>query len=124
MPLQQCAWAVFARSPGHRDLFAEHCRAGNRHVIASGHPKFDRLCQEEPVVPDPGLVAFAAGRPLILWNPHFDVRLNGSRFGDGYSTFLRWRDFLPEEFARRPGLAFVIRPHPNFFSALEHRGIT
>jgi len=123
MPLQQYAWAVFARSPAHRDLFAEHCRAGNRHVIASGHPKFDALCQDMDVAPDPGLLAFAGGRPLILWNPHFDVRLNGTRFGDGYSTFLRWRDFMLEEFARRPDIAFVIRPHPIFFAALEHRGI-
>ena len=123
MPLQQYAWAVFARSQAHRDLFTEHCRAGSRHVMVSGHPKFDRLCLDVEVAPDPGLVAFAAGRPLILWNPHFDVRLNGTRFGDGYSTFLRWRDFLPAEFARRPDLAFVIRPHPNFFAALEQRGI-
>jgi CDP-glycerol glycerophosphotransferase (TagB/SpsB family) len=122
MSLQQYGWAVFARSEAHRALFAEHCRAGNLHVHATGHPKFDPLCGGTEVAPDPGLLAFAAGRPLVMWNPHFDVRLNGTRFGDGYSTFLRWRDFIPAEFARRQDLAFVIRPHPTFFSALEHRG--
>ena len=60
---------------------------------------------------------------IVLWNPHFDVRFNGTRCGGGYSTFLRWRDFLPEEFARRPDLAFVIRPHPLFFSSMEDRGV-
>jgi len=123
LPLQQFAWAVFARSEAHRALFAEHCLAGNRHVIATGHPKFDRLGEDLAVAPDPALRAFAAGRPLVLWTPHFDVRLNGTRYGDGYSTFLRWRDFLLEEFARRTDLAFVVRPHPIFFAALEHRGI-
>ena len=122
MPLQRYGWAIFARSEAHRRLFAEHCDAGCQHVIATGHPKFDSLCAGQGVAPDAGLVAFAAGRPLVLWNPHFDVRLNGTRFGDGYSTFLRWRDFIPEEFARRQDLAFVIRPHPTFFSALEQRG--
>ena len=123
LPLQQHAWAVCARSEAHRALFAEHCEAGASHVIVSGHPKFDSLCREMSVAPDPGLVAFAAGRPLVLWNPHFDVRLDGSLWGNGYSTFLRWGRFLLEEFSRRPGLAFVVRPHPIFLAALEQRGI-
>ena len=123
LPLQQHAWALFARSEPHRALFNTHCVAGDRHVIATGHPKFDTLCRESAIAPDPALLGFAAGRPLVLWNPHFDIRLNGTRFGDGYSTFLRWRDFLAEEFARRQDLAFVVRPHPTFLAALEHRGI-
>ena len=105
MPLQQLAYAVFARSQAHRRLFAEHCVAGHRHVIVSGHPKFDYLSQQGTVKPDPEMVAFAAGRPLVLWSPHFDVKLNGTRFCDGYSTFMRWNEFLIEEFTRRPGLA-------------------
>lgn len=121
LPLQQLAWAVFARSEAHRAMFERHCLAGGAHVIATGHPKFDRLAAA--TAPDPELTAWARGRPIVLWNPHFDVRLDGTRFGAGYSTFLRWRDFLPEEFARRGDLAFVVRPHPLFFPALEERGI-
>ncbi|HZZ57076.1 MAG TPA: glycosyltransferase [Opitutaceae bacterium] len=120
--LQQMAWAVVARSEAHRACFARHCAAGDRHVLVCGHPKFDGLGGETEAVPDPALLRFAAGRRLVLWTPHFDVRLNGTRFGDGYSTFWRWRDFLLEEFARRPDLAVVVRPHPTFFAALEHRG--
>ena len=120
-PLQQFAWAVCARSEPHRALFADHCFAGNHHVMATGHPKFDRLGRDQ-VAPDPELVEFARGRPLILWNPHHDSRLNGTRFGPSYSTFLRWRKFLLAEFRRRTDLAFVIRPHPTFFSAMEDRG--
>jgi hypothetical protein len=123
MPLQQMAYAVFARSQAHRRLFAEHCIAGDRHVIVTGHPKFDDLSRQDAVAPDPEMIAFAAGRPLVLWSPHFDVKLNGTRFCDGYSTFMRWHEFILEEFARRPELAFVVRPHPTFFSAMEERGL-
>ena len=121
MRLHRYAWAIFARSEAHRALFAQHCLTGDRHVAVTGHPKFDDLGRSNRIQPEPELVAFARGRPLVLWNPHFDARLNGTRFGDGFSTFLRWRDFFLREFARRPELAFVIRPHPNFFSALEER---
>lgn len=119
LPLQNLGWAIFARSEEHRALFARHGRVGNAHVIATGHPKFDLLCHlaDRPV--DAELAAFAGDRPLVLWNPHFDIRPDGS----GYSTFLTWWKFLPEEFARRPDLALVIRPHPLFFTTLEARKI-
>ncbi len=124
MPLQQFAWAVMARSEEHRALFAEHCLArATQHVIATGHPKFDLFGDLDAVRPDPAMIAFARGRPLVLWTPHFDVRLNGTRFGNGYSTFHYWRKFMMTEFVRRQDLAFVFRPHPCFFSSLEHRGI-
>ena len=117
LPLQNLGWAIFARSEEHRALFARHGRVGNAHVIATGHPKFDLLCHlaDRPV--DAELAAFAGDRPVVLWNPHFDIRPDGS----GYSTFLTWWKFLPEEFARRPDLALVIRPHPLFFTTLEAR---
>jgi hypothetical protein len=123
LPLQQMAWAVFARSEEHRDLFAEHCAAGNRHVVVTGHPKFDVLGRLDTAAPDPDLIAFARGRPLVLWTPHFDVRFNGTRFGGGYSTFRHWRHFIPAEFERRQDLALVIRPHPAFYQAMVERGI-
>ncbi len=123
-PLHQMAWTVFARSEEHRALFARHCLAGNAHVIASGHPKFDVFGELGSAPPDPTLAAFARGRPLILWTPHFEIELGGdSTFGRGYSTFLRWYQFLLAEFARRQDLAFVIRPHPMFFASQEARGI-
>lgn len=118
-PVHNLGWAVFARSEAHRALFAQHGRVGNAHVVATGHPKFDLLCSLADRAPDPELAAFARGRPVVLWNPQFDIRPDGS----GYSTFLTWWKFLPEEFARRPELAFVIRPHPLFFTTLTARGL-
>jgi len=67
---------------------------------------------------------FAAGRKLVGWNPHFDIRPKaGSVWGEGFSTFARWWEFLLAEFARRPDLALVIRPHPLFFGTLLSRQI-
>lgn len=119
LPLQNLGWAIFARSEEHRALFARHGRVGSAHVVATGHPKFDLLCRLAGRPADAELAAFAGSRPLVLWNPHFDIRPDGS----GYSTFLTWWKFLPEEFARRPDLALVIRPHPLFFTTLEARQI-
>jgi hypothetical protein len=91
-------------------------------VDVTGHPKTDALQQLERSI-DPQLEAFAAGRKLVCWNPHFDVRPDGSAYGTGYSTFSRWYNFLLEEFARRPDMAFLIRPHPLLFASLVQRRI-
>jgi tetratricopeptide (TPR) repeat protein len=116
-PLHELAWAVFARSEGHKALFARHCSVGSAHVTVAGHPKMDALRRLDSVR-DPELEAFVAGRKAVCWNPHFSVIPGGSEFGTGYSTFLRWQRFLPEEFARRPDMALLIRPHPLFFGSL------
>lgn len=119
---QQLAWMVFARSERHRSMFSRHCLVGAAHVQVTGHPKMDALCSLATHA-DPGLQAFVAGRVTVLWNPQFDIRLNGTAFGAGFSTFLRWHEFMLQEFARRPEIAFIIRPHPLFFGVIEDRGI-
>jgi len=119
LPLQQLAWAIFARSARHKAMFARHCTTGDTHVEVTGHPRLDTLRPLAQLPPDPEFTAFAGERRIVFWNPQFDVNAEGT----GYSTFLIWQSFFLEEFARRRNLAFVIRPHPLFFSALESRGI-
>lgn len=119
LPLQQAAWAIFARSPRHRAMFAKHCAAGDQHVTVTGHPRLDLLQAIEKLPACAALSRFARGRKIIFWNPQFDIRADGT----GYSTFLLWQDFLLQEFTLRQDLALVIRPHPLFFGALESRRI-
>lgn len=119
LPLQQHAWAVFARSTRHRAMFERHCRTGAAHVAVTGHPRLDSLRELAASAPDAEFAAFARGRRVVFWNPQFDIRADGT----GYSTFLLWQEFLLQEFARRQDLAFVIRPHPLFFGTLEARRI-
>ena len=119
LPLQQAAWAVFARSPRHRAMFAKHCSAGDQHVTVTGHPRLDLLQHIEKLPACAALSHFARGRKIVFWNPQFDIRADGT----GYSTFLLWQDLLLQEFTRRQDLALVIRPHPLFFGALESRRI-
>lgn len=118
-PLQQFAWAVFARSTRHKAMFAKHCATGDAHVEVTGHPRLDTLRTLSQLPPDPEFTEFARGRKIVFWNPQFDMNQEGT----GYSTFLFWQRFFLEEFARRQNLAFVIRPHPLFFGALEARGL-
>lgn len=122
LPLQQRAWLVVAHSERNKAMFTKHCATGDAHVIVTGHPKLDAL-RGLASIDDGELARFAAGRKTIVWNPHFDARPDGSEFGAGLSTFLRWQEFMIAEFARRPDLALVIRPHPLFFAALEKRGL-
>lgn len=121
-PLHQLAWAVFARSEQHKAMFGRYCSAGTAHVEITGHPKMDALKTLE-TARDPQLDAFVAGRRAVCWNPHFNMVPDGSEFGGGYSTFLRWCTFMLEEFARRPGMALLIRPHPLLFATLVQRRI-
>ncbi len=123
MPLQQSAWLVCARSERQRQAYAKHCLTGNAHVAVTGHAKLDPL-RDLSRIDTAELDRFAAGRRLVGWNPHFDLRPKaGSRYGEGFSTFLRWWEQVLAEFAHRPELALVIRPHPLLFGTLEARRI-
>lgn len=121
-PVQQRAWMILAHSERNKAMFAQHCATGDAHVVVTGHPKLDAL-RGLASLDDPELARFAAGRKVICWNPHHDARPDGSAFGAGLSTFLRWHEFLIAEFARRPELALIVRPHPLLFSALVQRRI-
>lgn len=122
LPLQQHAWLLCARSERQRDAYARHCATGNAHVAVTGHAKLDAL-RDLPAVDASELERFAAGRKLIGWNAHFDLRPKaGSACGEGFSTFLRWHEFVLREFAaRRDRLALVLRPHPLLFGTLISR---
>ena len=118
MLLAQTAWAVFARSSAQQALFAKHCSAGEAHVEAVGHPIVDALAQAAGSPPDATLAAFAQGRKIVCWNPHWEVKPDGT----GRSSFLIWERFLIDEAMRRQDLCFVIRPHPLLFGTLKtHR---
>lgn len=123
LPLQQVAWLVCARSERQREAYGRHCEGGNVHVAVTGHAKLDAL-RDLPLGDPAGFDAFAAGRRLVGWNPHFDIRPKaGSPCGEGFSTFTRWWEPMLAAFAARPDLALVIRPHPLLFGTLESRRI-
>jgi CDP-glycerol glycerophosphotransferase (TagB/SpsB family) len=100
-------------------MMARYCDAGAAHVVVSGHPVADVLPALASQPQDAEFAGFAAGRRTVFWNPHFNVQPDGS----GLSTFLDWQEFLLSEFARRSDMAFIFRPHPLLFGALEARGI-
>lgn len=122
-PMHQLGWAVCAWSEAHKARFRRHCAVGDAHVVVTGHPRTDAL-RKLDAARDPELERFIAGRRTVCWAPHYDVRPDGrTPFGRGRSTFARWQEFLPAEFARRRDLAFVVRPHPLFFPTLERAGV-
>jgi Tfp pilus assembly protein PilF len=120
LPLQQRAWMVIAHSRHNQALFVRHCATGAAHVVVTGHPKVDAVCDRK-AGQDDELARLVGDRKLIFWNPHFDMRPDGTIWGSGCSTFMRWQEFFLEEFSKRPELMLLVRPHPLFFSSLQSR---
>jgi CDP-glycerol:poly(glycerophosphate) glycerophosphotransferase len=120
-PLQQNAWRVFVRSERAKRLYALHCPAGNAHCVVTGHPKLDAVLATRPEHVDPELAAWAEGKRVVLWNPHFSV----CRENNLWSTFMKWKDVLLRFFEERRDLALLARPHPMLFKhALNERMMT
>lgn len=117
-PLHRKAWRVFSRSERHKAMFGRHCRIGNRHVVVTGHPKFDSRGMETQRPDLAQLQAKIAGRRVILWTPHF------SAGGEpAWSTFDRYGAFILKEAHLRPDLFLLVRPHPLFFSSMRQKQI-
>lgn len=106
LPCQNLATWIFARSQRHKDEFAVQCRAGNKHVHITGHPKFDyydeRYNKKKASDPDTKMKTF-------LWTTHFvlpgDVKM--------YTTFnIYCQAFM--KIMMRDDINLIIRPHPLF----------
>lgn len=118
--LARISAVVFGRDEVDHVGYARHCVSGNTHVVTTGHPKLNYFASGVRDKND--LRKFAAGRPLVCWSPHHDVRI-GLPGGGGRSTFLQWMNVIPQEMARRPDLVLVIRPHPRLWRNLSERGV-
>lgn len=117
-PLHRTAWRIFARSDRHKKMFAHYCRAGNAHVVATGHPKFDSVRVNSRTTLPGEITAKIAGRNVILWTPHFSV-------GDTptWSTYRLYGEYILSEIHRWPNLFLLLRPHPLFFKAMRQHGV-
>lgn len=100
---------IFVRSAQHKKLYREYCRAGNKHVHVTGHPKFDSvaLWRKPPT---------QSGRKVLLWTPHF---VEGEQ--TGWSTFVHYCDTLLYIAMTYP-IELIVRPHPLFVPRLKAFG--
>lgn len=116
LDIQRKAWRIFVRSEAHRRMYAEHCQAGNEHVIVSGHPKMDKMVAQGKQKPDAEAAAERDGR-VVLWCPHFSVG------GKGWSTYDRLAEPILSYFEAHPEMTLIVRPHPLFFPTLRAQGL-
>lgn len=114
MEFHNWAWRIFARSEGQRRMFGRYCAAGCGHVVVTGHPKLDAMSQASASSTGAELKAQAAGRPIVLWCPHFSVAEPPE-----WSTFELFGEHILVEMAARPEVLFVVRPHPLLFPHLR-----
>ncbi len=116
--MHRSAWRIFARSERHKKMFGKYCRAGNDHVVVTGHPKFDLLVTDIADQLPATLAEKIAQRKVVLWTPHFSV-------GDPptWSTYKLYSEFILAEMARRVDLFLLIRPHPMFFQAMQQHSV-
>lgn len=117
LDLQRLAWRIFARSPRHGRMFAKYCRAGNAHVVVTGHPKYDRFAQGVLAARTGPIAEALGGRRAVLWTPHFSIEEGG------WSTYLQYGETILSAFEARSDLALIIRPHPLFFPRLRKVGV-
>ncbi len=99
---------IFVRSAQHKRFYKQYCRAGNKHVHVTGHPKFDSLSQWKKPAEE--------ARKVLLWTPHFqegDLR--------GWSTFNLFCDTMLYIAMSYP-VTLIVRPHPLFVARLQAFG--
>lgn len=106
------AWRVFARSEAQLASYSRYCSSGSAHVTVTGHPRGERAAVGAAA--DTAKISErAAGRPVILWTPHFSVATSRK-----WSSFLDNHEQITAEMDARPHMFFLLRPHPFFFSRL------
>lgn len=111
--VQQLAWRVFVRSSRNKAMYAKHCDVGDSHVVVTGHPKFDAQLDINSYIINPELKDKIAGRPVVLWTPHFSVGLPAS-----WSTYRIYSQVIMQQTLTRQDVFFIIRPHPLFFKEM------
>ncbi len=116
-PVAMHGSAVFVRSRSARDMFSRHCPTGDRHVVVSGHPRMDGLVGLDGFPVDPELRARIGDRRAVLWNAHFSFD------DDLWSSFDQLAMPIFREFAQRPELALLFRPHPLLWKKLVNLSI-
>ena len=117
-PLHRGAWRIFARSERHKKMFGKYCRAGNHHVIVTGHPKFDLRKQDVSSGLFAEIKRKASGRKVILWTPHFSVAEPAA-----WSTYRLYGEFIVNMMRGRRDMFLLIRPHPLFFQAMRQHKV-
>lgn len=115
---QVLATAIIARSCFEKNLYAQYCKAGDKHVYVLGQPRFDQVLNalSEPV--SQTLKKEIAERVTVLWNSHFSFGLSHSQ-SSNFSTFdLVGPEIFELAIKRREKLCLIWRPHPGLFSSL------
>lgn len=117
LDVHRLAWRIYARSERHQQMFARYCASGSGHVRVTGHPKLDTA--------DTAVTSWvhqlrdmAAGRPILLWTPHFSVGPDA-----GWSTFEQYGQAIIDHMTQRPELFLLVRPHPMLFSSMRLKGL-
>ena len=105
LPFIQNAWKVFARSQKHLQAYGRYCDVGNHHVVLTGHPKVDNLIKKHPIKQE--ILDKINGRKVILWAPTYIDSKNPS-----WSSFLKYYQYMLDQFSNNSDLFLIIRPHP------------
>ncbi|GAB3596344.1 hypothetical protein GCM10027446_23060 [Angustibacter peucedani] len=123
-PLHRLAWRYYLPNSTQRELYAQHCAAGDDPVRVLGNPKHDAIVRAARAgagaEPSPNAAAWlelAAGRPVVVWNPHFRTAPGG------WSTFPRYLRQVVAYAQDHDDLVLVVRPHFRLFSELRRGGL-
>ncbi|GBR04555.1 hypothetical protein [Acetobacter oeni] len=112
---------IYCESDLTREMMSRRSRRGSDNMVATGHPKLERLrdCVNTPSWPV--RCAAASRRPArLIWAPHHSINGDGWL---GFGTFRQtYRAML--EWAREDSdIEMVLRPHPALFTNLIGSGM-
>ena len=93
---------VMAAGPKQRDRMVDSGLVAPENCAMVGYPKFDIVEALSPQPKSP----FTDGRPIVLYNPHFDPRL---------SSWPRWGVQVLERFAADDRYNLIFAPHVRLF---------
>lgn len=93
---------VMAAGPKQRDRMVDSGLVAPENCAMVGYPKFDIVEALSPQPKSP----FTDGRPIVLYNPHFDPRL---------SSWARWGVQVLERFAADDRYNLIFAPHVRLF---------
>lgn len=116
--VQQLAWRIFVRSSRNKAMYAKYCDVGDSHVVVTGHPKFDGQAIIDTYKINEQLKVKIAGRPVVLWTPHFSVGMPAS-----WSTYRIYSQVIMQQTVARQDVFFIIRPHPLFFKEMLRQSV-
>jgi hypothetical protein len=127
-PFFDRCWKVFLDSEFKKNLVGKFydSKVLNDKFIVSGYPKHDAYLDDNMNNDNTlwGNIALNENIKRIIWAPHWSIshyeyrEAKNYNYENGYSTFLKYKNYFLSILDKYKDLNIILRPHPNLFRTL------